>query len=46
MDIRIWEAFNNEITFFFDTETTGVKPGSICQLSYILVDTSTKPQKQ
>lgn len=29
---------------FFDTETTGVKPGSICQLSYILVDTSTKPQ--
>ena len=30
---------------FFDTETTGVKPGSICQLSYILVDTSTKPQK-
>ncbi len=45
MDIRIWEALNNEITFFFDTETTGVKPGSICQLSYILVDTSTKPQK-
>lgn len=44
MDIRIWEALNNEITFF-DTETTGVKPGSICQLSYILVDTSTKPQK-
>ena len=30
---------------FFDTETTGVKPGSICQLSYILVNTSTKPQK-
>ena len=30
---------------FFDTETTGVKPGSICQLSYIIVDTSTKPQK-
>lgn len=30
---------------FFDTETTGVRPGSICQLSYILVDTSTKPQK-
>lgn len=29
---------------FFDTETTGIKPGSICQLSYILIDTSTKPQ--
>lgn len=29
---------------FFDTETTGIKPGSICQLSYILTDTSTKPQ--
>lgn len=29
---------------FFDTETTGIKPGSICQLSYITVDTSTKPQ--
>lgn len=29
---------------FFDTETTGIKPGSICQLSYIVVDTSTKPQ--
>ncbi len=28
---------------FFDTETTDLKPGSICQLSYILVDTSTKP---
>ncbi|WP_027633830.1 3'-5' exonuclease [Clostridium hydrogeniformans] len=30
---------------FFDTETTDIKPelGSICQLSYILVDTSTKP---
>lgn len=30
---------------FFDTETTGIKPGNICQLSYITVDTSTKPQK-
>lgn len=29
---------------FFDTETTGLKPGSICQLSYIVVDTSEKPQ--
>ncbi|MDT8718739.1 3'-5' exonuclease [Clostridium sp. 19966] len=28
---------------FFDTETTGLKPGSICQLSYITVDTSMKP---
>lgn len=30
---------------FFDTETTGIRPGSICQLSYILVDTSEKPRK-
>ncbi|MPQ44327.1 3'-5' exonuclease [Clostridium tarantellae] len=30
---------------FFDTETTGIKPGSICQLSYIIVDTTAKPQK-
>lgn len=29
---------------FFDTETTSVKPGNICQLSYITIDTSTKPQ--
>lgn len=29
---------------FFDTETTGIKPGSICQLSYIIVDSSKKPQ--
>ncbi|WP_163191607.1 3'-5' exonuclease [Clostridium thermarum] len=29
---------------FFDTETTGLRPGSICQLSYIVVDTSVKPQ--
>ena len=29
---------------FFDTETTSIRPGSICQLSYIIVDTSTKPQ--
>lgn len=28
---------------FFDTETTGIKPGSICQLSYITVDTDVKP---
>ena len=30
---------------FFDTETTSIKPGNICQLSYIVVDASTKPQK-
>lgn len=30
---------------FFDTETTSIRPGSICQLSYILVDTNIKPQK-
>jgi DNA polymerase III subunit epsilon len=30
---------------FFDTETTGLRPGNICQLSYILVDTSDKPIK-
>ena len=30
---------------FFDTETTSINPGHICQLSYITVDTSTKPQK-
>lgn len=29
---------------FFDTETTSIRPGHICQLSYIIVDTSTKPQ--
>ncbi len=29
---------------FFDTETTSIKPGNICQLSYVLVDCSTKPQ--
>ncbi|MEG0132815.1 MAG: 3'-5' exonuclease [Clostridium sp.] len=29
---------------FFDTETTSIRPGNICQLAYILVDTSTKPQ--
>jgi DNA polymerase-3 subunit epsilon len=29
---------------FFDTETTGIRPGSICQLSYIIVDSSKKPQ--
>jgi DNA polymerase III subunit epsilon len=28
---------------FFDTETTGLRPGSICQMSYIIVDTSVKP---
>lgn len=28
---------------FFDTETTGLRPGNICQLSYITVDTSSKP---
>lgn len=30
---------------FFDTETTSIRPGHICELSYITVDTSTKPQK-
>lgn len=30
---------------FFDTETTSIRPGHICQLSYITIDTSTKPQK-
>lgn len=30
---------------FFDTETTDLRPGNICQLSYILVDCSCKPQK-
>ncbi len=29
---------------FFDTETTSIKPGSICQLSYITVDADSKPQ--
>ena len=29
----------------FDTETTSIKPGHICQLSYILIDASSKPQK-
>ena len=29
----------------FDTETTSIKPGYICQLSYILIDASSKPQK-
>lgn len=29
---------------FFDTETTAIKPGSICQLSYIIINTDTKPQ--
>lgn len=29
---------------FFDTETTSIKPGSICQLSYIIVDAGVKPQ--
>lgn len=29
----------------FDTETTSIKPGHICQLSYITIDASVKPQK-
>ena len=29
----------------FDTETTSIKPGHICQLSYIAIDASTKPQQ-
>lgn len=35
------------ILLFFDTETTDIKPerGSICQISYITVDTSFKPAK-
>ena len=28
----------------FDTETTSVRPGNICQLTYILIDASKKPQ--
>ncbi|PRR81301.1 3'-5' exonuclease [Clostridium vincentii] len=28
----------------FDTETTSLKPGQICQLSYITIDASIKPQ--
>lgn len=34
---------DNMKLLFFDTETTDIRPGNICQLSYILVDTSTKP---
>lgn len=30
---------------FFDTETTSIKPGHICQLSYIVVDSNEKPQR-
>lgn len=30
---------------FFDTETTSIKPGHICQISYIVVDATSKPQK-
>lgn len=30
---------------FFDTETTALKPGNICQLSYITVDTGFSPQR-
>ncbi|MEQ8154400.1 MAG: 3'-5' exonuclease [Clostridiaceae bacterium] len=29
---------------FFDTETTSIRPGRICQLSYIIVDSGVKPQ--
>ena len=29
---------------FFDTETTDITPGHICQISYVTVDTDTKPQ--
>ena len=29
---------------FFDTETTHLTPGHICQISYVTVDTDTKPQ--
>ena len=29
---------------FFDTETTDIVPGHICQISYVTVDTDTKPQ--
>ncbi|WP_238881309.1 3'-5' exonuclease [Clostridium sp. YIM B02551] len=30
---------------FFDTETTSIRPGRICQLSYIVVDSGVKPQQ-
>ena len=30
---------------FFDTETTGISPGNICELSYIIVNTDVKPQQ-
>lgn len=30
---------------FFDTETTSIRPGSICQLSYIIINTDKKPQE-
>ena len=30
---------------FFDTETTSIRPGRICQLSYIIVDSGVKPQQ-
>lgn len=29
---------------FFDTETTDITPGHIAQISYVIVDTSVKPQ--
>ena len=29
---------NSQSMLFFDTETTGLNPGNICQLSYIIVD--------
>ena len=38
--MREWTSLK---MIFFDTETTGLKPGSICQLSYIIVDNAVKP---
>lgn len=29
---------NPQKLLFFDTETTGLNPGNICQLSYIIID--------
>lgn len=29
---------NSQKILFFDTETTGLNPGNICQLSYIIID--------
>lgn len=49
LEIIVHTLFTKEMRLvmkllFFDTETTGINPGSICQLSYIVVDTTCKPQ--